>query len=311
MPPLGDPTAGVATAVSRQRARAADYAGAAGRVTLAAARELGSRWVVQPKRDGVYARVCLSSAGRIAHVLSRTDRQLPRAVTAGLLGAFVGWPHAELVGELEAYTERGNGAAAARGHRLLHLFDCVHDGRRSLRGESYRARRDTLWRMQSEVVNRGLQLPWARDRRGVAHDREGRFCAALPTDWRLAPIVPQLPAAQAERAWADWVEAEGGEGLVLVHLEAPLGRRGAKKKCKPTESLDCRVLAVGARVLAVEVVRSQPQHGGRQFFVAAAARGDRFVGGELVEIACEGWYRSAQPRFPRLVRGRPDLAGTL
>lgn len=276
------------------------YVGARGRIALSAIARLGSSWVVQPKIDGMLVRVVLSSAGRIAHVFSRTGAAVQKQLTADLLGAFVGWPHAELVGELEAHTEAGNRAAATRGYRLVHLFDCLHDGTRSLVREPYRVRRDSLWRQQSEVVNLGCELPWYRDRNGRAHGRgDGRFVADKATDWRLAPVVPQMPATRVEELWAS-VDRGDLEGVVAVNLDAPAGRRGAKLKCKPADTLDASVLSVSAR----QVVCSY----GGQVFAVGRGRHDVAVG-DVVEVAHSGWYESATiPRFATLRRVRSDLA---
>jgi hypothetical protein len=70
------------------------YVGARGRIALSAISQLGPSWVVQPKMDGMFCRVVLNSAGRIAHVFSRTGAAVPSSLTADILGAFVGWPHA-------------------------------------------------------------------------------------------------------------------------------------------------------------------------------------------------------------------------
>jgi hypothetical protein len=287
------------------RLRATDYAGAAGRLPLERAAELGRSWVLQPKVDGCYARAHLDRRGRIERVLSRAGAEFGRDLVGHLLGAFVGWPDSVLVGELEAHTEAGNRAAAARGWRALHLFDCIRAGGRYLGREPYRTRRDTLWRMQSEVVNLGCELPWYEDDHGARDRASGRWCRAVPTDWRLTPIVAQRPAARARQAWREWGPDAGAEGLVAVNLEAELGARGAKRKVKRTDTLDAVVVATGQGALTVEWA-------GRIVTVAAGAAGDaRIRLGEVVELACEGFYDSSLPRFARLVRRRTDLAASL
>lgn len=283
------------------RNRPVDYAGAAGRCSLADAAALGARWVLQPKVDGCYARAHLDGRGRIERVLSRTGAELERSLVGHLLGALVGWPGSVLVGELEAHTEAGNRAAATRGWRALHLFDCVRAGARYLGREPYSARRDAMWRMQSEVVNLGLELPWAADEHGARDRASGQWCEAVPTDWRLTPIVAQRPAAQASLAWAD-VERNGAEGLVAVAVDASLGARGAKRKIKATSTLDCRVLSAGGGVARVE-------YGGAVFVVSARGQGDELEPGDIVEVAHDGWYEAGStPRFARLLRRRADLA---
>jgi hypothetical protein len=278
-----------------------EYAGATGRLALERAGALGPRWALQPKIDGCYARVHLDARGRIEHVYSRTGRPLERSLIGHLIGVRIGWPHSQLVGELEAHTESGNAAAERRGARALHLFDAIRSGREYLARAPYAARRDALWRMQSEACNLSPEQPWARDRNRGRERESGRYCRAVPTEWRLTPIVPQRPAAEADAAWAEWGVDAGGEGLVAVNLAAPLGARSSKRKVKIATTLECRVVGLGEKSISVE-------YGGRIFSVSAAAERDEHELGEIVEVACDGWYSTADiPRFVRLVRARPDL----
>src|SRR5690606_10626914 len=127
-----------------------------------------------------------------------------------------GWPDSVLVGELEAHTEAANRTVLERrGVRLVHLFDCIRSGGRYIAREPYRARRDALWQMQSEVVNLLPQSPYAdRDGLRARSLKSGRYCRATPTDYRLTPIVPQVPVSRAGELW-DQVEAGHLEGLVV------------------------------------------------------------------------------------------------
>jgi ATP-dependent DNA ligase len=204
------------------------------------------------------------------------------------------------VGELEAHTEAGNRAAETRGYRLVHLFDCLHDGSRSLVSEPYRARRDALYRMQSEVVNLGCELPWYRDRHGDAHSvSTGRYVEARATDWRLAPVVPQMPVGRVEELWAD-VDRGVLEGVVCVNLDAPAGRRSAKLKCKPSDSIDCPVVSVTRTQVVCSYAGS--------FFAVGRGRHDVSVG-SVVEVRHSGWYETVSiPRFATIARVRGDLA---
>jgi hypothetical protein len=97
-----------------------------------------------------------------------------------------------------------------------------------------------------------------------------------------------------------WDRAQVGqvEGLVAVDLDAPIGRRRAKLKCKPTASIDAVVVATGKGAARV----SWRGHS----FVASAV-GRQLELGQVVEIAVDGWYeRSVQPKFARIVRARAD-----
>ncbi len=279
-----------------------DYAGAVGRLDIDQVSRLGSRFVVQPKVDGQYVHLHLDRSGRIASVLSRTGTAVPRQLVSRLLGAFVGWPGAVLVGELEAHTERGNAASKARGYRLVHLFDCIRaENGRYLGREPYSARRDALYRMQSEVVNLAPAVPWTRDNglRGRS-GASGRYCRATPTDWRLTPIVEQLPVARAGELW-DRALAGETEGLCVVALDAPLGRRNAKRKVKPVDSLDAVVLSTDRTGHVLRVLGSEQ--------VFAVGRVGDLDPGAVVEVVAEGRYGTGSLRHARILRGRGDLNG--
>lgn len=278
-----------------------DYAGAVGRLDIAKVPELGARFVVQPKHDGQYVHVHLDGRGRVERILSRSGQAVQRQLVSHMLGAFAGWPGAVLAGELEAHTERGN-AAASRGYRLVHLFDCIRaENGRYMGREPYRARRDALLRMQSEVVNLAPRLPWDRENglRGRS-GASGRYCRAVPTDWRLFPVTEQLPVARAGELWDRAIGGEA-EGLVVVALDAPLGRRGSKRKVKPVETLDAVVEQVDRSGYILRV------RGSREVF-AVGPRQDLDVSvGSVVEVAHEGWYDTGVPRFARVLRERMDL----
>lgn len=290
-------------AMARAKDRS-DYSGARGRLTLAELEKLDpTRWSIQPKIDGAYCHLRCDSFGRVMAVTSRTGAEYSPAIVGGILGQYVGAPNCTLVGELEAHTEAGNRAASERGYRRVHLFDVVSDGKRKLHRMPYQERRDTLWRIQSTLVAELLEWrerPYFVDRNGRAHDPvTGDFCRTTPTDWRLTPIVPQLPPRRAGELW-EQVERGELEGIVAVNLRAPLGGRGAKKKCKPVETLDCLVLSAGPRKMTVRTF-------GSEFLVTRPPSLD-VAPGHTVEVAYEGWYeRQRVPRFPRVLRRRDDL----
>jgi hypothetical protein len=200
------------------RRKPSDCCGPTKSLTLSELLKLDSRWAVQRKVDGVLCRLYLNAQGRVCRVFLRSGAEAPRLYVSHLLGALVGSPHAELVGELEAMTDAGE-AAARLGPRRVHLFDCLHDGTRSLLGAPYAARRDALWRMQSAVQNAApaddhRPRPWRRYRDPV------------PPGWQLTPIVDQVAIARASWAWDTWVKEQDGEGLVAVNLQARVGARG-------------------------------------------------------------------------------------
>jgi ATP-dependent DNA ligase len=279
--------------------RLVDYAGAVGRIGIAALLRLGPRWAVQEKSDGAYVQLHLDGQGRIERALSRSGLPFPRALVGHMLGAVVGAPDAVLVGELEAHTEAGNRAAEIRGWRAVHLFDCIRVGRAYLAREPYHARRDALLRSQSWAECYGPARTFERDSGGRPHDKtSGRFCRRAPRDWQLTPVAEQLsPGAAAEL----WQRAEVGqaEGLVAVALDAAIGRRRGKLKCKPTTTLDATVVATSKG--AARVVW-------RGYSFAISAVGRQLAVGDVVELAIDGWSeRSVQPKCARVVRVREDL----
>src|SRR5687768_5910213 len=89
----------------------AEKPGAAGRTTLELIRGQVDV-VLQPKVDGALARVHLDRGGRIERIFMRSGSEFSRDLVGHLLGAFIGWPGAELVGELEAHTEAANRIAS-------------------------------------------------------------------------------------------------------------------------------------------------------------------------------------------------------
>jgi len=280
------------------------YAGAKGRIDLdTIARD--RRLAVQPKIDGCYAELELDAAGRVAAVRSRTGRAIG-ADLHQLDGELLGAPHSVLVGELEAHTEAGIRAASAlpRARPHVHLFDVLQVGRIPVGDLAYSHRRDALRRMRAELEAADLARPWTRDRTRRAHGDSGRFVVALEHGWRRAPIVEQWPAHRAGQAWREVVELGGGEGLVAVRLDAPIGRRGAKTKCKQSHDIDCVVAEVSH-----STARMVWTAAGRSFLVARAARAARDVEvGQVWTVRSDGWYDDGAPKFPRLTSIRRDLA---
>lgn len=279
-----------------------DYAGATGRLDIDAVSRLGRRFAVQPKHDGCYVHLHLDDRGRIARVLSRTGSPIPRRHVEHLLGAFVGWPGAVLVGELEAHTERGNRDAKRRGYALVHLFDAVRAERgRYIASEPYAARRDALFRMQSEVVNLNPDRPWASVSGLRGRKRSsGRYCRAVPTDWRLTPITEQLPVSRAAELWDRAVAGES-EGLVVVALDAPLGRRRSKRKVKPHDTASAVCVSMDSTGSTLRVLGSkQLVHLGPRQPVPVHV-------GHVYELTYEGRYGAGSLRFARVERERSDV----
>jgi hypothetical protein len=276
----------------------ADYAGARGRLTIEQALKLGRGWAFQVKIDGCYVRATTDAAGRITHLLQRSGRP----IELDLVGVATGLPDAVLHGELEAHTEAGRRAAETRGWAALHLFDVTCVRRRPLHREPYQDRYARLHAYQAEAELGGRDTWWTIDGRGAAHDAGGRFCRPVPRDLRRCPVVPMARSSSAAAAlWREHVEVGGGEGLVAVRLEAPLGVRGAKKKVKATDELDCRVLEVGGGVARLAWK-------GGTFLCSARGRWAALCPGQVVSCAHDGYYEAGcTPRFARIRRERPDL----
>ncbi len=257
------------------------------------------RWGWQPKIDGAYAAAELDAAGRIAKVTSRAGLALRAA--ADLIGIVAGPPNSLLVGELDAETEAGLRAAAARGWAALHLFDCLRFDGVDVADLGYHQRWGLLHRGQSilEGAGAGRARTWTTDVTGRAHGGRGRFVRAVPRDLRRLPVVPLARgAAGARELWRSHVEVGGGEGLVAVRLDARAAGRGAKRKVKITDTLDAVVVDADdtAAVLTAH---------GRVFTVGTSSRPPR---GAVVELAHHGWYETGSgPRFARIVRVRDDV----
>jgi hypothetical protein len=270
------------------------YAGARGRLELAAA-PTSSRFAVQPKHDGQYAVAHTDRAGAIFAVTARSGRE----ISTDLVGVDTGCPWSELVGEYSGHTEAGRRRAAHHGHDDLVVFDASRlDGRR-LDAEPYRARRDLLYRARGRAMDVD-DRPWSDDRSGNAHDASGQFCRRIPVGWRRLPIVEQQPARELENLWADQVGQGDVEGIVVVDLEAPIGRRGAKRKIKPLRDIDATVVRVGRRRATLHWLAA-----GKLFTVGTASK--RLSVGQIWAVTHDGFYDDGTPRFARLQRHRYDL----
>ena len=253
-----------------------------------------TRYTVQVKHDGAYCEVHTDAEGKVSDVLSRSGRSFGE-ISADLVGIKMGAPHSVLVGELEAYTDRGLGDSHGRGWRNVHLFDCLAYEGQSIESRPYRERRDALWRGNSLVVSEPGIIDTHVDGKKYRSD-SGRFQRG-PRDWRRFPIVSSWRPNLADELW-DKTLADVIEGLVVVALDAPVGRRRAKRKCKPKDTLDAVVLVADGCIAQVRSFRDS-------FFVGC--KGLVLEPGNTVEILHNGWYRDGTPRFPRIKRRRDDL----
>ncbi len=293
------------------RTRTDAYCGATGSAkisTLEDALALGSNWRVSVKADGAYAQVHVSRQGLIDRVLSRSAQPLAQNVIGDLLGCHVGPPGAVsiYVGEIEAYTERGNAAATARGWHNIDLWDALVVAGRDVTREPYRVRRDLLQRALAYAENFGPDLGHVptferiTGRRG--RDLEsGRFCTATPRDARRTPVLDLYPLSQAPALWERAVAGEI-EGLVFTEVErAKAGARGSRYKLKPTRTADMTVLRAEKGGLLCYYAP------GDRLVALGPRKGVNAKAGDVVEAVYEG--AEGELRFCRLSsRGvREDL----
>jgi len=276
------------------------YAGAKGRIDIMKALSLNpKKYRVQEKKDGMYVSVLTNKKGEIKQILSRTGRSLDH----DFRGVKIFNGQAEFHGELEGHTERGNQDAIERGYALIHLFDITMDA-------PYRDRLDALHRGQAEIANpdnikwfgeRNPNAKVRRDLRGCLRDvNNNKFVSNVPMDFRRFPIVQTSGIQTVSDLW-DQAQADQIEGAVICNMDAMMGQRGGKRKLKPEDNMDCLVLSAGTKTALVKTF-------GCEFLVSCI--GKKLIPNDVVEVRYNGWYKSGQPRFPRIVRKRFDKCQT-
>lgn len=270
------------------------YLGAGSLIDPELARKLDSRkWAFQPKIDGGYATVTTDANGAILSAISRSGRRwslldLKRIRTL---------PSAVLCCEIEQHTEAANEARRTRGYSLLHVFDAISLGGRELQAATYAERYQAITRaIAQQEVEQGEWFNAAGRHRGES----GRYRSAPPVDVRRTPLVPMLRGvAGFDELWTTYVERAQGEGLVAVRLDAPMGKRGAKRKIKTTDTISARLSPGDPSGKSAFV------HVYGQSILVAMPGWAAF--GDVVDIAHNGFYNTGEPRFARVVRQRSDL----
>ena len=267
------------------------YAGAIGRIDAACLSRLGSGYVLQPKQDGVYCLITTDRTGLVGTMRMRSGATPPLEIARQFVD--VRWaPDSVLVCELEAFTEASERLAAVRGYRNAPIFDALRVSGRDVSSLPQSARRDSILRALEQL---------GEDHR-IGRKRSGQFTHRRPRDFTRLPLVPELPVSAYSSAMSEWVDTGDAEGLVVVAQSAPIGGRGAKRKHKRHEFLD-------ALVLDRDKSAARVSWRGHQFIVSCQGEKNAAVRvGDVVEIKADGWCeRTVSPKFPRIVRVRPDL----
>jgi hypothetical protein len=293
------------------------YAGAVGRIDPSRIARLGGRHALQIKRDGCYVVATTGADGLLSSLTLRSGEPVSATIAAEFRG--VRWaPSAVVVGELDLWTERSVRVVAERGYRLIHLHDVLRLGREDLSSQPYHKRRDVLMRAESQLIQDDPDRPlapsprtftWGMPSDGAAPtklkarplDPPGTMVPSrIPMSWRRIKVVDQWPAAAFDRVWSQ-CEADDEEGLVVVALDAPIGRKNAKRKCKIERTIDAVIVS---RDRAAATLRWP----GGDFVVSATGRNAALPVGAIVEVLCDGLHDRGQPKHPRITRARLDLA---
>jgi hypothetical protein len=90
-------------------------------------------------------------------------------------------------------------------------------------------------------------------------------------------------------------------------LHGKLGSRGSKKRVKRADTIDAVALKVDdGGALMLWTARGIT-------FTVGARKSAPLVEGATYTVGCEGWYSGSGdvPRFPRVLRSRPDLSKSL
>jgi len=281
------------------------YTGPQSRLALSRASKLGRNWLLMRKIDGCYVEVHTGDDGAITRLISRTGREYRDANALAMLGCVIMPGRSVLCGELEAHTEAGLAAAAARGYPLVHLFDALKIGGIQLADAPFAERDAALWRAWTANADRqGADRHWYDDRKGRAH-KPGQWgcCKRVPLGYKRAPILETYGTHRLGELWDDVVLPGHAEGLVAVNRTAPVGPKRAKRKIKPHDTMDCIVLELFPKRILLRSFRGE---------FTCQWRGKRLHRGQVVAVRHDGFYADERtPRFPRVDRARLDITPRL
>ena len=278
------------------------YTGASGCIARDKIATLGRNYVVQPKPDGCYSTITFDATGLLSQIILRNGSTVRPDIMRDYAG--IRWaPNSALVCELEIWTDAANRLAASRGYRIATIFDALRVDGLDVTRDPYSVRRDALFRAESLLVQDSDDRPWTPDASGRAHDQTtGHYTRPVPQSWRRLPIIEQRPVRAVDALWTDYVERNGGEGVVVVALNAPLGRRGSKRKCRDSRTME-------AKVERYDNAGAVLTWAGGSFVVACTGRlNAELAVGAIVEVKYDGFLeRTGQPKHPRITRLRTDL----
>lgn len=287
-----------------KRTQLVDYAGAQGRLDLEKGLDLDpDRYGYMPKMDGSYVELHTCAQGRIQSALTREGRDVIDQLDR-FKGMNIGLPSSTIQGEAELWTEAAIKARESRGTPWVHLFDVSRFLGEYVAREPFEARRSRLYAWRAKVEE-GFGR---RERRSSAdrwHDPvTGDFKRPASESVRRLPIIELARGAGAGRSlWSSHVEKGGGEGLVAVRLDAPMGANKAKLKIKLDEFMDA-VIENRDKSAAILVWR-----GGNFVTSCQGAKWADLKRGDVVEVLHNGWAKgNSEPKFPRIHRRREDIS---
>jgi len=285
------------------------YAGATSPLPLEKALKLGSGWGFMPKKDGSYVELATDARGRISSMVFRTGAQLERDEHDDLMGMAIGLPMSSLVGELEVYTEHAVMTVKGKRRRHLHLFDMLRHVGEYVAREPFSERYRRMMQWHSAISAGTTDGTWYESIGGAKDSATNEYVQSAKVNLRRLPLVPLATGSGAlEELWRSEVQVGGGEGIVAVNLDAPIGARASKRKCKRHDTLDAQVVSIedgAVRVLwAGEIVRIRCVR-----WLPAIQEAMARTGRCIVEVKSDGvyWTGRVVPKHARITRIRYDL----
>ena len=295
-----------------RRRRVDLFAGARG---IVKSREAVQGWIVQRKYDGQYAEIELDCHGLVRELRSKTGRVIRTDESQSMLGVFAGYPNSILVGELMGHTEEGKKNTRTRGYSRVFIFDALVLRDELVDGQPFHARDTMIKKMYGELsAIVGTRKAWWDDKESRARDFHGKFTTRVPKSWKRVPTVENFYGLKGGKTLWDTYVKGGGEGIVWCDPNAPVGKRGAKLKQKPLDTLDCQVESIGTNYCQVSFYDLKDLEEGavvqecrKKAFVIFHGKRNLSIG-DTVEVGFNGFTeKSGLPKFPRILKTRKDL----